>query len=308
MSDREASGGQPLVIGMIGLDTTRCPVYARLCNDPQHSRHVPGGVIRYGCRGGDPELAISRCRITAVTERLTGEWGMELLATYEELAERSDAVMITSVSGRKHLEEFKAVAPFRKPVFIDKPLALTVRDAEEIGRLAERYGTPVMSASSLRFSPPLLEAARQLKTEGICGADAYGPMELEDSQPGLFWYGIHAAEMLYAALGTGCTEVQAFTSPEHEFVTGSWSGGRFGTIRGSRTGNPGFGAALHGRQRTLTLSDGPDPQDKYAGTLRALLRFFRSGIPEVSLSATLEIIRFLEAANESRATGRRVRL
>ncbi|WP_259391739.1 hypothetical protein [Paenibacillus thiaminolyticus] len=49
-----------------------------------------------------------------------------------------------------HEAHFAAVAPFAKPVFIDKPLALSTASASRIADLAARYGTPVMSSSALR--------------------------------------------------------------------------------------------------------------------------------------------------------------
>ncbi len=48
-----------------------------------------------------------------------------------------DAVLLSSVDGRVHLEQARPVIAAHKPLFIDKPLAATLEDAREIARLAK---------------------------------------------------------------------------------------------------------------------------------------------------------------------------
>jgi len=64
-----------------------------------------------------------------------------------------DAVLIESVDGRPHLEQARPVIKARKPLFIDKPLAGSLRDAIEIYRLAKENNVPVFSSSSYRPTP-----------------------------------------------------------------------------------------------------------------------------------------------------------
>jgi len=58
--------------------------------------------------------------------------------------------MLESADGRVHPEQFRRIAPYGKPVFIDKPLAVSVRDAEEI--LAP--GGAIPGAGHERFRAP----------------------------------------------------------------------------------------------------------------------------------------------------------
>ena len=46
----------------------------------------------------------------------------------------------------------------------------------------------------------------------------------------------------------------------------------------------------------------------YAALLEQVMAMFRSGTPPLNVGETLEIIRFIEAANESRTTGKAVEL
>lgn len=301
------SNPSTLIIGMIGLDTSHCTAFTKLLNEPDNEYHVSGGKVTYAYPGGSPDFEMSYSGLERFTNTLRDEYGLQLLDSPEEVAERSDAILLTSVDGRIHLEQFRKIAPYRKPVFIDKPFAVSTGDAIEMTRLAAEYGVPLLSASSLRYEQGLVDALSAEPTD-IIGADCYGPMELQPTQPGLFWYGIHSAEMLYRILGRGCVQVTASTSDSHELVVGVWEDGRIGTIRGNRQGNKTFGAVIHRTKKSEFVDGDKHPKPKYAGLVEAAMALFQSGIPSIDPQETIEIIRFLEAANESRATGKTVRL
>ncbi|HZG87876.1 Gfo/Idh/MocA family protein [Paenibacillus sp.] len=295
-----------LKLGMIGLDTSHSVAFAELLQDEAHPNHVPGGRVTVAYPGGSPDIELSRSRVAGFAEQLRDRFGADLVDSPAQVAEEADAIMIVALDGRSHLELFREVAPFGKPVFIDKPLAVSHREALAIRDLSERYGTPVMSSSSLRFSGAIAEALKE--SGGALGADCFGPMPLEPSQPGLFWYGIHTVEMLYAILGPGCAKVTASTNDDHELVVGEWADGRIGTVRGTRAGHSRFGAIIHGKDHSILADASGYTKPFYAELVERLVRFFQTGIPAVPLSETLELIRFIEAANESRGTGRSVRL
>ncbi|MZQ86858.1 gfo/Idh/MocA family oxidoreductase [Paenibacillus sp. 5J-6] len=296
-----------LIIGMIGLDTSHCTAFTKLLNEQDNEFHVRGGKVTYAFPGGSPDFELSYSRLERFTSAIRDEYGVQLLDSPEAVAEHSDAVLLTSVDGRVHLEQFRRIAPFGKPVFIDKPFAVSTSDAKEMLRLAAEHNVPLMSASSLRYEQGLVNALSE-GTDDIIGADCYGPAELQSTQPGLFWYGIHAAEMLYRILGQGCVQVTASTSEFHELVVGVWQDGRMGTIRGNRQGNKSFGAVIHRANKTEFVDGDKHPKPKYAGLVEAAVAMFQSGTPSIAPQETIEIIRFLEAANESRATGKTVRL
>lgn len=294
-------------IGMIGLDTSHCEAFAKLLHIPG-GHHVPGGRIVLGYRGGSPDHASSSSRIDRIADLMTGTYGIRLTDTMEELAEQSDAILITSVDGRKHLEQFRAVASSGKPVFVDKPFATSSEDAREMRRLAERYGVPLMSASSLRYTEGMQQALRDRDENPIHGVDCYGPMHAEAPTPFYYWYGVHAVEMMYQALGKGCLQVTVHSNEAYDSIVGTWSDGRIGTIRGNRTGNKRFGAVVHKRTSVEYVDAASAGKPHYAGLLEDVMRFFRTGAPSIDMEETIEIMRFIEAANESRETGQTVRL
>ncbi|WP_028547409.1 Gfo/Idh/MocA family protein [Paenibacillus sp. UNC451MF] len=295
-------------IGMIGLDTSHAPAFAELLNDPRHPYHIAGSPVTVAYPGGSPDFELSYSRVGGFTAKLRDDLGVQIVETIKEVAERSDAIMLLSVDGRVHLEQFKKLAAYGKPVFIDKPFAVSSADAVAMAKIASEHSIPLMSCSSVRYAQGLSEATADDAKGGIIGADCYGPMELQPTQPGLFWYGIHTADMLYAVMGRGCKEVKAFTNDDHDEIVGVWEDGRIGTIRGNRRGNRTFGALVHREKASQFVDVYAHPKPYYASMLEAILAMFRSGAAPIDMKETLEVIRFIEAANESRRTGTVVQL
>jgi predicted dehydrogenase len=241
----------------------------------------------------------SATRVDGYTRQLTGEFGIKLYSTIAELAANVDAIMIESVDGRPHLAQFKEVMQSGKPVFIDKPLAGSLRDAMTIFRLAQQHNVPVFSASSLRFNA--LAALKNAKYGELRGATAHGPCELEEHHPDLFWYGIHAVETLYTVMGPGCQTVVRTHTANTDVVTGVWADGRVGTMRGNRNakGAGAYGLTVFGSTANVT----PELKTGYGALLKEIVTFFQTKTPPVPAEATLEIIAFMEAADESKRRG-----
>ena len=294
-------------IGIIGLDTSHVEVFAKLLNDPDNPNHVPGGRLVIGYPGGSADFVKSASRVDGYTKLLATKFEVEMVDSPEAVAEASDAILLTSVDGRVHLDQFSRIARFRKPTFIDKPFAVTSRDAEGLAALALEQGTPIMSASGLRFAEALTALLAECP-DGIFGADFTGPMEIEPTQGVFFWYGVHLVEALYQTLGSGCHEVQVTTSDAHDMAVGLWEDGRIGTVRGFRNDQYYFRGVIHTGSGDVFLDLDAGEKPKHVHLLTKIMEFFQSGIPPIKPSETVEAIRFLEAADESRKTGRKVTL
>jgi predicted dehydrogenase len=196
------------------------------------------------------------------------------------------------------LSEALPVISAGKPLFIDKPAAGSLRDVLEIYRQAREHNVPIFSGSSLRYYPNL-QAMKTNDLGELRGADTSGPAELESHHPDLFWYGIHAAEVLYTIMGTGCESVTCTATPDTHFVTGVWRGGKIGTLRGVRHAPYQFRATVFGSKKVLDEQLSGD----YTPFLREVVKFFQTGVAPVSAGETIEIYAFMEAADESRQAG-----
>jgi len=299
----------PLNIGLIGLDTSHVTAFTELLNQPGHEHHIPGGKVTCAFPGGSPDFPLSHSRVPRFTSQLQEQFGVRILGSPREVAESSDLVFLESVDGRVHRAQFEEIAAIGKPTFIDKPFALTSADAEAILELAARNHVPVMSSSALRFADNF--AAAQKDDDGlgdIAGIDTYGPMAIQPTQPGFFWYGIHAIEMMVAALGAGCRRVRVTTSEKYDLITASWDNDRSATYRGLREAHGRFGAVIHRQKGVQYVDIGANLRPFYASLLEAIMASLPAGKSAVPAGEMLEVVRIIEAANQSRETGVEVTL
>ena len=288
----------PIRAGIIGLDTSHVVAFTKLLNDPQAEGALADVQVVAAYLGGSPDIPSSADRIEGFTQTVS-ELGVEIVDSIDALLQRVDAVLLESVDGRPHLEQVRPVLEAGKPVFIDKPLAGSLADAVEIFRLAQEYGVPCFSSSSLRFSPGIIGMRDDPRVGKVMGCDAFGPCSLEPHHPDLFWYGVHGVEILFTIMGPGCVSVTRTQTDGFEQVTGVWDDGRIGTFRGIRAGQSGYGALVFG-------SEGIERSGSYSGyqpLVEEICRFFRSGEPPVPATETIEMFAFMEAADESKRQG-----
>jgi predicted dehydrogenase len=289
-----------LRVGLIGLDTSHVPAFTKRLNDMKDPEHVPGARVVAGFPGGSKDFELSSSRVEGFTNTIKNDYGVEILDSPEAVAEAVDIVFLSAVDGRAHLDFVKRIAKFKRPTFIDKPMATTSADAAEMFRLAREGGFPLMSCSSLRYADNLLSA---LKGEGaIVSCDIFGPVPEEPTQPGWFWYGVHSIEILNRVMGRGCKAVQVTKTDKADIVAALWSDGRAASVHGMRDAHHKFGVTLH-RDKDFQFVDLAGKRAWYTGMLEAILRTLPQGKSDVAPEDTLEIIRIIEAINKSREGG-----
>src|ERR1051326_4113303 len=154
-----ACGGE-IRIGIIGCDTSHVIAFTETMNDPAAKGRVAGGKVVAAYRGGSPDIPDSASRLDGYTKTLQEKYGVKMCNSIEELCQNVDAVLLESLDGRPKLEQVKPVLKARKPVFLDKPMAGSLRDVIEIFRLARKARVPLFSSSSLRFAKDT-QAVRQ---------------------------------------------------------------------------------------------------------------------------------------------------
>ncbi|SDN57399.1 Predicted dehydrogenase [Psychrobacillus sp. OK028] len=238
------------------------------------------------------------------TKELRDNYSIEIVQSIEDVVRNSDAILLESVDGAVHYKQLKEIIAWKKPVFVDKPFSLNTKEAKKMVELANRFGTPLMSSSALRYSESLTRILQTSEKGEIIGADCFGPMDL--NQAGYFWYGIHAVEMLFTILGQGAKSVKTVKTVDHDVLTAVWKDGRIGTVRGNRKGNNQFGAVIHFEKGSEYVNADLDIKPYYASLLEQIMIFFTDENTRVPLEETTEIIRFLEAATESSFSGEEI--
>lgn len=284
-------------VGVIGLDTSHAPAFAKEMNSPDAKEDVAGCRVVAAYPKGSPDIATSVERVPEYTKQFE-EMGIEIVGSIDELLTKVDCVLLETNDGRPHLEQVIPVLKAKKRVFIDKPIAGSLADAVAIFRVAEATGTPVWSSSSLRYSPGA-QAIRGGAVGKVLGADVYSPAPTEQTHPDLFWYGIHGCETLFTVMGKECESVVRVHSPQLDVVTGRWSGGRIGTFRGIREGKADYGGTAFGDKDIKPIG----PFGGYRPLVVEIVKFFKTGQVPVTPEETLAIYAFMEGAEESKREG-----
>ena len=234
-------------------------------------------------------------------KRLADACGIEkVCATPEEACDGVDAVLLIDDGSA---EQWKYAAhPLKKgvPVFCDKPLAMTARQAQETAKLARSTGTKFMSSSSLRFVPDIVK----LRTE----VAQIGPVYLASAACGneLVYYGIHALSMVYAVLGGGAVSCLNAGQPGLNIVRARFADHRDVVLLvGEKEWmSAGYQVSLYGQKGWRTVK--PDLANLYSYLLEAFLDYLRTGKEPYPIEQEVELIAVLEAGKRSLKENREV--
>lgn len=284
-------------VGIIGLDTSHSVAFTRALNAPDPAPALLGYKVVAAYPKGSNDIESSTKRIPGYTEEVKG-MGVEIVDSIEDLVKKVDVVLLETNDGRPHLEQALLVLKAGKPMFIDKPVAGSLKDAIAIYNAAKKYNVPLFSSSSLRYMESVQDVVKG-KIGVVLGADTFSPATLKKTHPDMFWYGIHGVEMLFAVMGRGCKSVVRIHTNDTDIVVGTWKDGRVGTFRGTRSGKHDYGGTVFGEKGNITLG----PFKGYDDLLVQIIDFFKGGKVPVSPDETLEIYAFMEAADESKRYG-----
>ena len=286
-------------VGIIGTDTSHVPAFTKMLNDSTASNYIPGARVVAAYKGGSKDIQSSYSRVDGYASEISTKYGVEIVPDIATLLKKVDAVLLTSVDGRPHLEQARPVIAAHKMLFIDKPLAATYEDAKEIARLAREAGVPWFSASSLRWS----EITETMKFDDARSIFTWGPGPLEEHHDklDLGWYAIHPIEVLYTLMGPGCVEVSRIAGDDGDLITGKWKDGRTGTVQTLKPYGS-YGAVVF-RKGGKVVQSTEKPKAGYEELVKQIVHFFETRQPPVPNDVTLELFAFMDAAQRSKQAG-----
>lgn len=216
------------------------------------------------------------------------KFNMTPVASIKEVIDGSDAYIVFAPS-TPEVHERLAELPLKsgKPVYVDKPFAPDVEAAKRMFALSDKYGSPLMSSSALRFGNELTAAQKSFKGEKIHYVQTTG------GGSNFKEYAIHQLEMIVSTLGTGATRVMQCSdasSPSLHAVIG-YADGRHASLTYNQ--NLPFTAILSSEKKTVTVSE---HTRMFENMLDGILEFFNTKVSPVKREETIEIAALLDAS------------
>ncbi|MBQ5820902.1 MAG: Gfo/Idh/MocA family oxidoreductase [Clostridia bacterium] len=140
----------------------------------------------------------------AAADALNEKYGVPVLSDYTDAVGKIDGLIITARHGDNHYKYAKPYIESGIPMFIDKPITVTEKDAVEFMRDLKDRGIRISGGSSLKQDA----FVRQLKQEAldkVGGATLSGyvraPYQSENAYGGFFFYSQHMVEMVCEIFG-----------------------------------------------------------------------------------------------------------
>ena len=257
--------------------------------DEWHANNYPT-FIRESCFKDKFEVALAWEETTPEgtmgIDRWCREQGVGKAPSIEEVVEKCDCIVVLSPDNPERHEDL-ADLPLRsgKPVYIDKPIAPSAAAAERLFEKAEKYGTPMMSSSALRFGFALETALRD--------TIARNPVRFVATrgEGDFYTYAIHQIEMLVMVVGTGAKRVMQCGNEQSKLMVIDYADGRRGSVN-LIPNHPFQLSAQFDDDQALVINA---MDDFFPRFIEAMLRFFDTGVSCIPREQTLEVARLVEA-------------
>ncbi|MBQ7387557.1 MAG: Gfo/Idh/MocA family oxidoreductase [Clostridia bacterium] len=141
---------------------------------------------------------------TSAAEKLSEEYGVKIMESYDSLVGAVDGVMITARHGDNHYKYAKPYLASGIPMFIDKPISCTEEDGVEFMRDAKAHGVRLSGGSTCAALAETLELADAVASGAlgdVRGGCIAAPLDRYSKYGGFYFYSQHLVEMIMRVFG-----------------------------------------------------------------------------------------------------------
>lgn len=255
--------------------------------DEWHSNHLSEWIAQ-AARNDEFELSYAWEEAPFPGRRNLAEWclsnGIKAAGSIEEVVENCDAISVLAPANPEvHLRLAELPLRSGKPVYVDKPFADTLANAEKMFEIAEKYSTPLMTSSALRFCDELFSGRVKEMKPFIFNTLGGGRSFPE--------YAIHQLEMIVSVMGTEVQDMKLMGDAEKLTLILEYSNARIATA--SYAANFPFAISAASADDVLVQQE---VTGLWTNFTDSLLEFFATGISPVPKEQTLCIAELLEKA------------
>jgi len=216
-----------------------------------------------------------------------------------------DALITTNRDGGLHAQYAIPFLDAGVPVWVDKPLARSTRDAKSIIEAAARSGAPLTSYSPLRWVPTVDDLVR-IKPElgALQMLTVIGPADPASEYGGIFFYGIHCADIAQRIVPGEPTDVQVTRARDTVIIRYrcDQTDVTLQLVKPDDHRQVPFHCTLTGRHGVASTDVALGPGYVVPG-IETFLGMLDSGKPPVSYEEILRAVSVIEAAYRARRPG-----
>lgn len=293
-----AEAGKPFRIGMIGSQNSHSQAYSSIINLKDAGKAY--GEVRvthiWGEEDEQTKKVAEACKIP------------NIVAKHTDMIGQVDGVICVRRHGGKHLEDALPFLQAKIPVYVDKPLACSVADARTMIKAAQDAHVGFSSFSTLRFAPETVAFVEGLrKTAGpLRAGTSAGHCEHDSEYGGIFFYGIHAVELMTAVWGYGVESVLALKHGPNVSALCAYANGATVTLEFLGDAKYVFHLSAFGKDGWATAEVGTGAAYE-AGMTPILATLIEQSWP-IDATHLVEPIQILAAVEKSFTENRRVTL
>lgn len=280
-----------LRIGIVGSDNSHALAYATLLN----LEKVVGNDARaVAIWGQDPDHT---CNVA-----FKGGIGT-IVAEPEDMLGQVDAIFVEDRHGDLHAGHALPFLEAGLPVFVDKPLAISLADVGRLIAAANSSDAFLTSFSSLRTAASTDAIAERATAIGpIKVAHIAGPCDFESVYGGPFFYATHSVEIALGLIGDGLVSVSAVRAGKNVVATAVWADETIAAITYLGDAKYHFQASLFGAEGVASgeiLAD----HDGYRTAIGIVLDGMTTGARPFTDEQMARPIATVHAINASLASG-----
>ena len=281
-------------IGIVGSDNSHALAFAKLANIDRALGDRCAAVGIWGADHAQADGIATETKIEKVVDRP------------EAMVGEIDVAVVVDRHGNLHAAHALPFLEQGLPVFVDKPLAISIDDCRRMLDVSARSGSALTSFSALRFAPAIETLAAELPELGAIKAVHFaGPCDFASEYGGPFFYATHVVEMALRLVGDDIETVSAKRNGASVVVLVSWKNGAIGSFSL-------LGDAAYRFHATLFGADGMAAQEilggapTYAKTLEQIVRMAETGERPLTDSQLLRPIEIIHAIEASLASGKEI--
>ena len=198
-----------------------------------------------------------------------------------DMLDKVDGVIVHTTNWDKHIEQAEIFVKAGKAVFIDKPIAGNLRDANQYLDWV-KAGYRVTGGSVLRYFQPALDFLALDEAERGKVYTAYTAVGVDD-----FNYGIHGYAILASIMGPGIVSARYLGSSNQKQIMLKWRDGRTGLLTAGKTAWLPFNMTVVTDRKVVQMNA---EELVYNAMIREVMPYFtgKTDTPPVPLNELIE--------------------